>query len=170
MLMESFGIPTPVGQLLVAYSGNKVIEVNLGLDSKKKPQLGNKISKRKSHFVLKAKKQMDDYFAGSLLHFTLDLLADGTDYQKSVWEIISSIKYGETLTYGDIAEQLNSSARAVGNACRANPIPIIVPCHRVVSKSGLGGFAGQREGTNIKVKTWLLAHERCNGLSSIRTK
>ncbi len=84
----------------------------------------------------------------------------GTDYQKSVWQCISEIKWGETLTYGDIAEQLDSSARAVGNACRANPVPIIVPCHRVVSKSGLGGFAGQREGNNINVKTWLLEHER----------
>jgi methylated-DNA-[protein]-cysteine S-methyltransferase len=63
------------------------------------------------------------------------------------------------MTYGELARQLNTSARAVGNACRANPIPLVIPCHRVVSKSDIGGFSGSRNGAPVKSKTWLLGHE-----------
>ena len=69
------------------------------------------------------------------------------------------IPRGEVRTYGELAKQLNSSARAVGNACRRNPIPIIIPCHRVVAKKGIGGFAGHTEGATIELKQWLLAFE-----------
>ncbi len=161
MQTESFYLQTPIGRLLVSCKGNKVTGLNLGMDNKKKhPIAATEIKGLRSHFAQTIKNQLNDYFDGSSACFTVDLLMQGTDYQKSVWQCISKIKWGETLTYGDIAEQLNSSARAVGNACRANPVPIIVPCHRVVSKSGIGGFAGQREGKNINVKTWLLEHER----------
>lgn len=161
MPIESFYLQTPIGRLLVSCEGNKVIEVNLGMDNKKNCQRQISGTKElKSHFSKNVEDQIGHYFDGALTCFTLDLLVQGTDYQKSVWQCISAIKWGDRLTYSDIAEQLNSSARAVGNACRANPVPIIVPCHRVVAKSGLGGFAGQREGNNINVKTWLLEHER----------
>ena len=161
MQTESFYLQTPIGRLLISCKGNKVIELNLGMDNKKSRQteVTGTIGLR-SDFVQSVKNQLNNYFNGSSAYFVVDLSMQGTDYQKSVWQCISEIKWGETLTYGDIAEQLDSSARAVGNACRANPVPIIVPCHRVVSKSGLGGFAGQREGNNINVKTWLLEHER----------
>lgn len=169
MQIESFYLQTPIGRLLISCEGTKVIEVNLGMDKKKHRQAQvSGTSGLKSHFAQKVKNQINDYFGGSSTHFDLDLSVQGTDYQKLVWQRISAIKWGETLTYSDIAEQLDSSARAVGNACRANPVPIIVPCHRVVSKSGLGGFAGQREGNNINVKTWLIDHERClGGISAI---
>ena len=113
-----------------------------------------------SSFACTVKRQIEGYFRSALSGFDVDILVDGTAFQQSVWDVISSIKLGETLTYTDVASQLNSSPRAVGNACRANPVPIIVPCHRIVSKSGIGGFAGQREGNNIAVKSWLLEHER----------
>ncbi len=160
MPIESFYLQTPIGRLLVSCESDKVIEVNLGVDTKKNCQRQISGTKElKSHFFKNVEDQLRHYFDGELTCFTLDLLVQGTNYQKSVWQCISAIKWGETLTYSNIAEQLNSSARAVGNACRANPVPIIVPCHRVVAKSGLGGFAGQREGNNINVKTWLLEHE-----------
>jgi methylated-DNA-[protein]-cysteine S-methyltransferase len=71
-----------------------------------------------------------------------------------------AIPPGRTRSYGDIAAELGSSARAVGNACRANPIPLFIPCHRVVAKHGLGGFGGQTRGRLPEIKAWLLRHEQ----------
>ena len=84
----------------------------------------------------------------------------GTVFQLTVWKILSSIAPGTTRTYGDIAAELASSARAVGNACRQNPLPIFIPCHRVVASTGRGGFMGQTSGEAIEIKEWLLAHEK----------
>jgi methylated-DNA-[protein]-cysteine S-methyltransferase len=83
----------------------------------------------------------------------------GTEFQRRVWKAMTRIPIGRTRTYGEIAAELASAAQAVGQACGANPLPIIVPCHRIVSASGLGGFAGATEGTMIDVKRWLLDHE-----------
>ena len=83
----------------------------------------------------------------------------GTAFQQSVWHSISTIKTGKLKRYGDIARELNSAARAVGQACGANPFPIAVPCHRVLAQSGLGGFAHTNNGWLIDTKRWLLQHE-----------
>ena len=104
--------------------------------------------------------QLVQYFQGQNRHFNVSLQLRGTAFQQRVWQALQAIPYGQTRRYGEIAEQLNSSARAVGNACRANPVPIFVPCHRVVAKSGIGGFSGATEGEKLDVKQWLLAHER----------
>ncbi|MDH5259570.1 MAG: MGMT family protein, partial [Gammaproteobacteria bacterium] len=77
----------------------------------------------------------------------------------SVWKIMRAIEAGKTLTYGDVAKLLDSSPRAVGNACRRNPIPLLIPCHRIVAKNGTGGFAGQKSGPVFDIKCWLLDHE-----------
>ncbi|MCU7939685.1 MAG: methylated-DNA--[protein]-cysteine S-methyltransferase [gamma proteobacterium symbiont of Bathyaustriella thionipta] len=90
----------------------------------------------------------------------------GTEFQQKVWTTLLEIPVGEVRTYGGIAKELNSSARAVGNACRQNLFPVIVPCHRVVSASGIGGYAGdtldrQHGQINfLNIKQWLLAHEK----------
>lgn len=89
----------------------------------------------------------------------LRLAPCGTDFQRRVWAQIRSIPPGSTRTYGELAAHLGSAARAVGQACANNPFPLIVPCHRVTSASGLGGFAHAREGWLLAVKRWLLAHE-----------
>jgi methylated-DNA-[protein]-cysteine S-methyltransferase len=73
---------------------------------------------------------------------------------------LQSIPLGTTQTYGDIAKALNSSARAIGNACRANPYLLLVPCHRVVKSNNIGGFGGKIDGEAIAIKQWLLAHEK----------
>lgn len=83
----------------------------------------------------------------------------GTPFQQAVWQQLCKIPSGVTRTYGDIAAQLNTSARAVGNACRANPLPLVVPCHRVVAVNGLGGFSGQTKGWMLDIKRQLLRHE-----------
>lgn len=87
----------------------------------------------------------------------------GTVFQRRVWAQISGIPYGKTLSYGELAQSIASAPRAVGGACGANPLPLLVPCHRVVaSGGGLGGFSRQRGGFLLEVKRWLLARE-CDG-------
>lgn len=93
------------------------------------------------------------------LEFDVELQTKGTPFQKKVWQALRQIPAGQVMTYGELAQQLNTSPRAVGNACRANPIPLVIPCHRVVAKSGMGGFAGSQDGLPLKIKTWLLDHE-----------
>jgi methylated-DNA-[protein]-cysteine S-methyltransferase len=83
----------------------------------------------------------------------------GTPFQRRVWEAMRAIPPGRTRTYGDLAAELGTSPRAIGGACRANPCPIVVPCHRVVGATGLGGFAGDTSGHKVEVKRWLLRHE-----------
>jgi methylated-DNA-[protein]-cysteine S-methyltransferase len=83
----------------------------------------------------------------------------GTPFQHRVWQELRSIPVGKIMTYGTLATRLRSSARAVGNACRRNPVPIVAPCHRVVAGNGLGGFAGDSRGRLVSVKRWLLEHE-----------
>lgn len=86
-------------------------------------------------------------------------VADGTRFQQRVWQALQQIPAGETRRYGELAESLNSSARAVANACRANPLPILVPCHRVVAADELGGYMGHTDGEVVAIKRWLLHHE-----------
>lgn len=83
----------------------------------------------------------------------------GTAFQQRVWQALQQIPAGETRRYGELASALNSSARAVANACRANPLPILIPCHRVVASNGLGGYMGHRDGEMVAIKQWLLHHE-----------
>jgi len=104
-----------------------------------------------------ARRQLERYFAGRLKTFDLSLAARGTDFQKRVWRMMSDIPYGETATYGGMAMALGSGPRAVGTACGRNPLPIVVPCHRVLGSGGSeGGYSG---GRGLKTKHKLLALE-----------
>jgi len=84
----------------------------------------------------------------------------GTPFQRHVWSALREIPHGQTRSYGDLARQLTSSPRAVAGACRANPIALLIPCHRVVAQKGLGGYAGATQGPELEFKAWLLRHER----------
>lgn len=105
-------------------------------------------------------RQLQSYAMQPDYHFNLPLNTQGTAFQQRVWEVMRNIPRGNTLTYGEVAMQLKSAARAVGQACGANPIPIVIPCHRIVSKQGLGGFAHHDRGGMLEIKRWLLAHEQ----------
>lgn len=120
-----------------------------------------KVSSPKLKEAKDACQQIDDYCANFPVDFKFDiaLKMEGTPFQKKVWLALKKIPVGQVMTYGELAKQLKTSARAVGNACRANPMPLVIPCHRVVAKSGLGGFAGSQEGAPMKIKKWLLEHE-----------
>ncbi|KON82195.1 methylated-DNA--[protein]-cysteine S-methyltransferase [Azoarcus sp. PA01] len=91
--------------------------------------------------------------------FDLPLATRGTLFQQRVWDAIAAIPRGETRQYAHLSKALASAARAVGQACRANPFPLVIPCHRVVSAAGIGGFAGASGGYLIDAKRWLLAFE-----------
>ena len=105
--------------------------------------------------------QLTAYFADPDFHFDLPLKLNGTAHQNKVWQAMCAIPRGQTRQYGELAVQLASSPRAVGQACGNNPIPIVIPCHRVVSKSGMGGFMHHSGGYALDIKRWLLAHEGC---------
>ncbi|HUT40355.1 MAG TPA: methylated-DNA--[protein]-cysteine S-methyltransferase [Gammaproteobacteria bacterium] len=102
---------------------------------------------------------LERYFADGSRPFGLPVQLGGTDFQQRVWQALCDIPPGQTRTYGELARQLGSGARAVGNACRHNPVPVVVPCHRVVSSSGPGGYGGHMSGPPLRRKRWLLEHE-----------
>ena len=104
-------------------------------------------------------RQLKTYFQNPECRFDCEIKLEGTPFQKKVWQELKKIPSGQTRTYGELARKLKSSPRAVGNACRRNPVPLIVPCHRVVAKNGLGGFAGQTSGETVNAKQWLLNYE-----------
>lgn len=113
-----------------------------------------------SEFV-ELSQQLDEYFAGTRKTFKLKLAPQGTEFQRSVWQALMQVDYAHTTSYGEIAKLIGKpkASRAVGAANGANPIPIIIPCHRIVGASGkLTGFGG-----GLPTKQWLLAHERGEG-------
>lgn len=120
---------------------------------------GTRSQPPRSAFAQKACAQLSAYFADAAFRFDLPLQPGGTEHQGKVWQIMRAIPSGQVLSYGDIAAELQSSPRAVGQACGNNPIPIIIPCHRVVGKAGLGGFMHHSDGSALDIKRCLLAHE-----------
>lgn len=104
-------------------------------------------------------RQIERYLADAEFRFDLPFEFRGTAFQQRVWRAICAIPCGKTLTYLDVARQLKSAPRPVGGACGANHIPLVIPCHRVVGSSGIGGFMNARGGQPIEIKQWLLRHE-----------
>jgi len=108
----------------------------------------------------RACRQIERYLADPRWRFTLPLAPAGSDFRRKVWNALTRIPVGESRTYGELARSLHSAPRAVGGACGANPIALVIPCHRVVGSQGsLGGFMGVTEGEPIAIKRWLLTHE-----------
>ena len=150
---ETVVIKTPFTKLALVFELDVLVSIDLF--SKKKLLAAQSVEARN------VCQQINDYCSKQLFNFKFDveLQLKGTLFQKKVWQALQKIPAGQVVTYGELAKQLNTSARAVGNACRANPIPLLVPCHRVVSKTGLGGFAGSQSGAPMKIKRCLLEHE-----------
>lgn len=103
--------------------------------------------------------QINHYSKNARYCFDMRMSVKGTVFQQNVWQEMCRIPAGQVKTYGEVAKILSSSPRAVGNACRANPIPLIIPCHRIVSAAGIGGFAGATSGYLTDIKRQLLRHE-----------
>ena len=150
--MNSCIVNTPFCDLKIYCQADKIVAV----DFIKSAQLKQNVSNDLLELV---KLQLQAYCQSSANSFDLPLSPQGTDFQQRVWTELLHIPPGQVKTYGEIAHLLSTSPRAVGNACRNNPIPLIIPCHRVVSQKGIGGFAGATEGNYLKIKRRLLEHE-----------
>ncbi|GGA90668.1 methylated-DNA--protein-cysteine methyltransferase [Neiella marina] len=122
------------------------------------PQMSS--NSQASKLALQAQAQLDAYVADANFQFDLPLRPVGTEFQCRVWHHLQQIPVGEVQSYGDVAGLLGSAARAVGGACRRNPIPLFIPCHRIVAKQSIGGFSGHTSGQQIDLKTALLQHEK----------
>lgn len=103
--------------------------------------------------------ELDAYYANPRHAWRLLLAPAGTPFRQRVWQALIAIPVGATRTYGELAQQLGTSPRAVGQAVGDNPIPIVIPCHRILAAQGLGGFMHDTGGFALRVKTWLLQHE-----------
>lgn len=121
--------------------------------------LGSEKISPKNPLAKKAAEQLERYRDDPDTVFDLPLLVEGSPLQRGVWDAMRAIPRGRTRTYGELARELNADARAIGQCCGDNRLPIVIPCHRVVAADGIGGFSHTSEGYLIEVKRWLLAHE-----------
>lgn len=149
-------LASPIGDLLLAGDGDALHLV--GFPTGNQSARSQSDWQRDDTVFVEAKRQLTAYFNGELTEFTLKLSLQGTDFQKSVWNALRAIPYGQTCSYGDIARRINrpNAYRAVGAANGQNPLPIIIPCHRVIGSTGkLTGFGG-----GLPTKEKLLGLER----------
>lgn len=130
--MTQLSLISPVGDLTISERDGAIVALDWGWGR----------DQTETPLLTTAVQQLHEYFDGHRQHFALQLTPTGTEFQQSVWRAMQAIAYGATATYGELADEAGGIARAVGVACGANPIPIIIPCHRVVAASGLGGYSG----------------------------
>lgn len=151
--LTEFFIEAPFGWLKATASDEALLSLDVAPTPSAKAM-------PKGLLAREARAQLTAYFHNPAHRFDLPLRLDGTAFQNRVWRALRRIPAGRTRSYGELADALTSGARAIGGACRRNPIMIVVPCHRVVAQAGLGGFMGAVEGRALETKAWLLAHER----------
>lgn len=156
-------IDAPFGVVAIAIQGNQ-LAIDLLLESPSQESLQfYHPTLIKSSVVKQAYEQIQQYLKQSNTQFNSSLQQQqGTAFQQRVWQAIAAVPLGQVATYGQIASQIGSGPRAVANACGANHIPLIIPCHRVVAQNGLGGFMQGKE-YGLSFKRWLLAHEGVKG-------
>lgn len=147
---------TPFGAVGVRTEGDALAELIFLSPSHKARKPGTALARE-------ACRQIAAYVNDADFSFDLPLAHRGTDFQRRVWDAICAIPRGRTRGYGDLARDLRSAPRAVGQACGCNFFPLVIPCHRVVASGGLGGFAHHSAGFHLRVKRWLLAHESLAG-------
>lgn len=111
--------------------------------------------------LVEAERQLTAYFAGRCEVFDLPFAPQGSDLTRRTCAVMQAIPFGATRTYGDLARELKAPAQAIGQACGANPIPVLIPCHRILGARGLGGFSAKG---GVETKVWLLRHEGAAGL------
>ena len=144
--MPQLSLHTPIGDLSVAEDDGAIVSVEWGWGS----------TQSATALLTRARDELFAYFDGALTRFDLPLNPIGTRYRRQVWAALCDIPYGATRSYADIARRVGGSPRAVGQANGANPIPIIIPCHRVLATNGIGGYSG---GEGLPTKRALLALE-----------
>ncbi|MFG6568234.1 methylated-DNA--[protein]-cysteine S-methyltransferase [Sulfitobacter sp. 1A13679] len=149
--MKQASLSTPFGDLIVTEEDGAITALGWGQAA----------GRDRSVLLDTALRQLNEYATGQRQHFDLPLRVTGSDFQRAVCAAIAAIPFGHTRTYGEIARDLGVPAQAVGGACGGNPIPILIPCHRVMGAKGLTGFSGAG---GVETKVALLRHEGAAGL------
>jgi methylated-DNA-[protein]-cysteine S-methyltransferase len=145
--MPQLSLHTPLGEVTISEDGGAIVALDWGRGR----------DQDATPLLREACDQLQDYFDGKCMSFNLPLAPEGSDFQKRVWAALCAIPPGETRSYADIARAIGSAPRAVGGANGANPIPLFIPCHRVIAADGsLGGYSG---GDGPATKRYLLDHE-----------
>lgn len=146
--MAQLSFHSPVGELTISEQDGKIVSMDWGWSPFSK----------ETDLLVSVRGLLEDYFDGNNPAFDVSLDLMGTPYQKKIWAVLRQIPYGETWTYAQAAEKANSHARPVGLACGRNPLPILIPCHRVMGKDGqLTGYSG---GEGVETKQYLLDLEK----------
>ena len=153
--MNRLTAPSPLGPLTISEEDGAIVALDFE----------NAGARDETALLRRARRELEQYFARSRQVFDLPLKTGGTGFQRAVWDRMLAIPYGETRSYGEVAKALRSGPRAVGGACGANAIPILIPCHRIVGARGaLGGYSG---GAGPAVKRALLDLESGRHLSPL---
>ncbi len=144
--MQRLSITSPIGPLTIVADNNALVAI----------EWRDRKAHDESPLLREAAQQLGEYFAGTRQTFELPLASAGEPFEQRVRELMAAIPYGETRRYGELAQPLKAEAQAIGEACGRNPLPIFIPCHRVVAHNGLGGYSG---GKGIETKRRLLVLE-----------
>lgn len=145
--MPQLSLHTPLGEVTISEDGDAIVALDWGRGR----------DQEATRLLCQARDQLQEYFDGKRMSFDLPLAPEGSEFQKRVWGALCAIPPGETRSYADIARTIGSAPRAVGGANGANPIPLFIPCHRVIAADGtLGGYSG---GDGPATKRYLLDHE-----------
>lgn len=150
--LKAYQYETPAGQLILLTQGNVLCNIEWLISSASRQKL--------QALPDELQKKLDHYWLTPEIDISIPLLRQGTAFQHTVWKALREISVGQTKTYGELAKELNTGPRAIANACRKNPFPLIIPCHRVLAKKGIGGYAGAVSGRLIEIKRTLLQHEK----------
>jgi methylated-DNA-[protein]-cysteine S-methyltransferase len=144
--VPQLSLHTPIGDITVSEEDGAIVALDWGWGR----------DQAETALLAEARAQLHAYFDKELTRFDLPLAPAGSPYRRRVWETLRAIPYGETRSYADIARSAGGSARSAGQASGANPVPILIPCHRVLASAGLGGYSG---GDGLETKRALLALE-----------
>ena len=145
-MISSLGVDSPVGRLTISATPEAIVAISWG----------GADGEAATDLLAEAREQLAAYFAGRLTRFDLPLAPAGSAFEQRVWQEMQRIPHGQTRSYSDLAMAVDSGPRAIGRACGHNPIPIVIPCHRVLAKGGIGGYSG---GEGLPTKRRLLALE-----------
>jgi methylated-DNA-[protein]-cysteine S-methyltransferase len=144
--VPQLSLHSPIGDMTVSEEDGAIVAVDWGWGR----------DQQHTALLCAAVEQLHAYFDGALRDFDLPLAPVGSAYRRRIWDALRAIPYGQTRTYGAIAATAGGTARSVGQANGANPLPILIPCHRVVASTGIGGYSG---GEGLRTKRALLALE-----------
>ena len=142
----SISVHSPVGRLGIFAADDAIVSIGWGGEA----------CGEETPLLAEARRQLDAYFDRRLTNFDLPLRPAGSPFEQRVWAAMRQIPHGQTRRYGELAMEVGSGPRAIGRACGRNPIPIVIPCHRILARGGLGGYSG---GTGLETKQMLLALE-----------